>query len=465
MDLFNCQIFTPAETVNYMLDLLDYCEDVFNKTIIDNSCGNGNFLIEIVRRFIADASKQNMSKRKIKDALEKCIFGCDLDQACVDSCIENLDKVASDHGFKNINWCISKCDGLYYNSSTNFDYVVGNPPYISYLDLDKETRAKTRRDFRSCSVGKFDYSYAFIEKGLQLLKDGGRMAMITPANMFKTVFAENLREIIKPELTHIIDCSSQNIFDKVLTTPAITIYKKGCHSELLQYKESTNSKKESCRSINKNSLTDKWNFTDYVSEGDRRFGDQFKVSNSIATLANKIFIHNENENGQLNIDIEPDIVRVAKSPKSEQFGIHQKIIFPYYYKNGELRNYSEKEMNNKFPKAMSYLNSKKKDLISRNSDKNAKWYEYGRSQALRHINQKKLLLSTIITKSVKVYELESDVIPYSGIYIVSKDSTPLDEARRILETNRFYNYLLTKGVKVSGDSIRISSRDIEEYRY
>lgn len=465
MNLKDCQVFTPKETVIYMLDLLDYRENIFEKTIIDNSCGNGNFLVEIVRRFIIDANKQNIDKRKIKNSLENCIFGCDVDSKCVDACIENLNKVASGFGYKNIKWNISKCDGLYYDDNIKFDYVVGNPPYISYLDLDEKTRVKTKEKFQSCSIGKFDYSYAFIEKGLQLLKINGKMAMITPANMFKTVFAENLREIIKTELTYIIDCSSKKIFDKVLTTPAITIYEKGSKSHSLIYREISDSNEEYEKIISKDVLIEKWNFTDYISAGNKRFGDSFKASNCIATLANKIFIHDEDETGKLDIDIESNVVRVAKSPRSEQFGINQKIIFPYYYENGELKHYSEKEMKKKFPKTMSFLNAKKDDLLSRNSDENAKWYEYGRSQALRHINQKKLLFSTIITKKVRIYELDADIVPYSGIYVIPKDTGSLDEARLILQSKRFYNYLLAKGVKVSGDSIRISSKDVEEYRY
>ena len=145
--------------------------------------------------------------------------------------------------------------------------------------------------------------------------------------------------------------------------------------------------------------------------------------------------------------------------------MNQKIIFPYYYQNGNLKSYSEKEITEKFPKLMVYLSSKKDTLATRDSDKNAQWYEYGRSQALRHINQKKLMISTIITKTVKIYELGKDVVPYSGIYVVPLNNNSLDDAKLILQTKRFYNYLLTKGVKVSGDSIRISSKDVEEYRY
>lgn len=463
MDLSKCQIFTPDYIVKYMLDKIDYTSNIYGKKIVDNSCGTGNILVDVVERFILDAKKVRKKNKTIKNALESCIYGYDVDPKMVEMCIKNLNDVAQSFGIVDINWNIHNQDGLYIDGE--FDYVVGNPPYISYLDLDQEARTKTKENFKSCNIGKFDYSYAFIEKGLQLLKNGGKMAMITPANMFKTVFAEALRTTIKSELTHIVDCSAVKIFDEVLTSPAITIYEKGNKSNVLIYQEMIKNQIKNETVIDKQSLTGKWNFTSYVESGDRRFGDSFKASNCIATLANKIFIHTVNDQGFLDIDVEDDAVKEAKSPKSEQFGIKQKIIFPYYYENGELKNYTEDEINHKYPKLMEFLSSKKDALTIRDSDKSAQWYEYGRSQALRHINQKKLMISTIITKVVRVYELDISVVPYSGIYIVPRDNASLDDAKLILQTKRFYEYLLTKGVKVSGDSIRISSKDVEEYRY
>lgn len=463
MDLSKCQIFTPDYIVKYMLDKIDYISNIYGKKIVDNSCGSGNILVEVVERFILDAKKVRKKNKTIKSALESCIYGYDVDPKMVETCIKNLNNVAQSFGIVDINWNIHNQDGLYIDGA--FDYVVGNPPYISYLDLDQEARTKTKQNFKSCNIGKFDYSYAFIEKGLQLLKNYGKMAMITPANMFKTVFAESLRTTIKSALTHIVDCSAVKIFDEVLTSPAITIYKKGNQANVLIYQEMIKNQIKNETVIDKQSLTGKWNFTSYVESGDRRFGDSFKASNCIATLANKIFIHTVNDQGFLDIDVEDDAVKEAKSPKSEQFGIKQKIIFPYYYENGELKNYTEDEINHKYPKLMEFLSSKKDALTIRDSDKSAQWYEYGRSQALRHINQKKLMISTIITKVVRVYELDISVVPYSGIYIVPRDNASLDDAKLILQTKRFYEYLLTKGVKVSGDSIRISSKDVEEYRY
>ena len=62
MNLSKCQVFTPYDTVHYMLDRVGYIENVFGKRIIDNSCGTGNILVEVVKRFVSDAKKKKMNK-------------------------------------------------------------------------------------------------------------------------------------------------------------------------------------------------------------------------------------------------------------------------------------------------------------------------------------------------------------------------------------------------------------------
>ena len=47
-----CQVPTPHEIVVQMLDRIGYTEDIIGKRILENSCGAGGFLWEIVRRYI-----------------------------------------------------------------------------------------------------------------------------------------------------------------------------------------------------------------------------------------------------------------------------------------------------------------------------------------------------------------------------------------------------------------------------
>ena len=82
-------------------------------------------------------------------------------------------------------------------------------------------------------------------------------------------------------------------------------------------------------------------------------------------------------------------------------------------------------------------------IDKRDADKSAQWFEYGRSQALTHINQSKILISTVITGKIRAYPLETDEIPYSGLFITVKDrpdALPLTEAMAILNSTEFFEY-------------------------
>ena len=38
-----CQIFTPDGYVKKLLDCIQYCENIYDKNILENSCGDGNY--------------------------------------------------------------------------------------------------------------------------------------------------------------------------------------------------------------------------------------------------------------------------------------------------------------------------------------------------------------------------------------------------------------------------------------
>lgn len=55
-----CQIFTPNDIVKSMLDHIGYSDHLYGKTILENSCGNGHFLKEIVIRYIKDCESRGL---------------------------------------------------------------------------------------------------------------------------------------------------------------------------------------------------------------------------------------------------------------------------------------------------------------------------------------------------------------------------------------------------------------------
>ena len=61
----NDQIFTPEQYVEDMLDRIGYVKNLTGKTVLENSCGQGNILVLIVRRYIKDAKMQGLSNEHI----------------------------------------------------------------------------------------------------------------------------------------------------------------------------------------------------------------------------------------------------------------------------------------------------------------------------------------------------------------------------------------------------------------
>ena len=76
-----------------------------------------------------------------------------------------------------------------------------------------------------------------------------------------------------------------------------------------------------------------------------------------------------------------------------------------------------------------------------------------------------MLLSTVITNEVKTKILPKNNVPYSGIYIIPIKDKTLEEADKILKSKDFFYYIEGKGINASGKSLRITSKDINEYRF
>lgn len=458
-----CQKFTPNSLVKTMLDLLDYKTNVVGKTILENSFGNGRILKAIVISYIESAINSGYSKDSISIGLAKDIYGVELDKELFDTCINELNQIAENYEIPAVKWNLYNTNALTIEFGRSFDYIIGNPPYISYKEMDLESRKLLKEKFKCCSTGKYDYCYAFIELGVSLLKSNGKLVQLIPNNIYKNVFAKKLREILIDHISKVYDYPEQKLFDKALTSVSIFLYDNSSSSESILYKNITEGLE---RSIKRQTLGDKWVFTTNVKnyENKIRFGDIFNASVTIATLCNEAFLVEQSKIDEEKIEY--DVLRDTVSPKTLRYKKNKKIIFPYKYGENGLIRYSVEDFSSRFPNASNHLKMYEEKLKQRNSDSNALWFEYGRSQALAHLNQEKLLVSTIITNDVEVYKLDVDTIPFSGIYITQKNNKySLEDAINILKSKDFMEYVRSIGISVSGKSLRITCRDINNYKF
>lgn len=109
--------------------------------------------------------------------------------------------------------------------SNRFDVVVMNPPFVEQREMDAETNKFLKDNYAGMHNNLIS---AFIYRALELLKNGGKLGMISSNTFFVLDSFWGIRK-------HIIDNSSidvvvnlgKNVFDGPTVDSAITIYTKG----------------------------------------------------------------------------------------------------------------------------------------------------------------------------------------------------------------------------------------------
>ena len=466
----NCQIPTPQKYVQQMLDYVDYSKKLYGKKVLENSCGEGNILLEVVKRYIESAKSEKHSAEEIKNGLNKDIEAYEIDKECIEKCKNRLNKLAASYGIEGIEWNIKNNDFLKEDVQNRYDFIIGNPPYITYHDMDDSQREFLKKSFSTCNNGRFDYCYAFIEASLKTLKNRGKMVYLVPCSIMTNKFAGDLRVKLSKYITEIYDYRTIKIFSQALTSSVIIVCENLTNKSDLKYhlvKENT------IFEIERKKLTDaKWSVTRDDNNIGVKFSDFFEVKNSVATLLNEAFIFKEYErrDGYNIIDeykIDEELVKDAASIKSLSRGENSyKIIFPYRIEDGKRKDYSESEFEDRFPGAVRYLKQFKDKLKKRKKDKNTLWFQYGRSQAITSVTGNKLIIPMVITKEVHVYEVGENAVPYAGYFIKCRENSRLglQDAKKILESKDFYDYVKICGTPTTATSYRISVNDIKKYK-
>lgn len=467
----NCQIPTPLQYVKILLDDVCYRGQLYGKRVLENSCGDGNILEEIIVRYIESAKREKRSSDEIRNGLERDICAYEIDEKCIRRCIDRLDKTAEKYGITQVNWNVRNEDFLTQQQEGMYDFIIGNPPYITYHDMNEMQRELLKKKYRTCAYGRFDYCYAFTEASISDLAPAGRMAYLIPYSIMTNKFAQSLRDFALPYVTEIHDYSTISIFPDAITSSIILICENEKRKpELADYYLEAEGRKIEIRKADL--MGKKWTISGETPGNAHRFGEYFEVTNSVATLLNEAFVLKEYDYQEPyyivgKYRIEKELVKDAASTKSlnKKSGKKDKIIFPYRMETGEATGYTEEEFKRYFPYAMSYMRQFKKRLKERKADKNALWFQYGRSQAIGRIQGEKLIMPMVITKKNHVYHAGEDAVPYAGYFIKCKPESEknLEEAKEILESREFYEHVKVHGTSTTPTSYRISVNDIKNY--
>lgn len=106
-----------------------------------------------------------------------------------------------------------------------FDFVVGNPPYVAVDGLSEAEKERYRAKFLSAS-GRMDLYFLFFEQSLNLLRENGRLAFITPEKWTYVESASPLRGMLGSYHIEAIEHVAEDAFGGLVTYPAITVIRK-----------------------------------------------------------------------------------------------------------------------------------------------------------------------------------------------------------------------------------------------
>jgi len=261
-------------------------EEIRDMKILDPACGSGSFLIKALEELISYwQSRTNKSAKYEKGThlgnLEKSfkmrngqkglspsfkigllrnnIYGVDLDEeaveiaqlnlllrimqrrqllpnlshglACGNSLISGTEKELKKYfgkewkNKKPFNWRKEFSEVF---KQGGFDVVIGNPPYIDSEEMVREDKALRLycSDLYDSAKGNWDIFCVFIQRGLDLLKEGGCFGMIIPNKLLSADYAESIRSIIKRySIISINDYSSIKVFGASVYPIVIIIQK------------------------------------------------------------------------------------------------------------------------------------------------------------------------------------------------------------------------------------------------
>jgi hypothetical protein len=118
-------------------------------------------------------------------------------------------------------------DALGPAMSGGFDYIVGNPPYVSATRIGAAYKRALRLRFKTAG-GRLDLYTVFIERSLALLSTGGRLALITPDKFLISQTARALRSFIveRSAVRTIAQFQSHKVFHDAATVPCVMILER-----------------------------------------------------------------------------------------------------------------------------------------------------------------------------------------------------------------------------------------------
>lgn len=180
------QFFTPRNVVQMMIEVLEPTSDA---RIIDPACGSGGFLVNVLRYLLAQETEQHylvgIDKDKFLARLAKIYLTLIGEKEYHIFCENSLEEPK--------HWQRETCK---YAELGTFDFVLTNPPFgakipvvgdnlLRQYELGYQWSEYNNKWHKTRALlDKQPPQLLFIERCLQLLKQGGKMGIVLPEGIF-----------------------------------------------------------------------------------------------------------------------------------------------------------------------------------------------------------------------------------------------------------------------------------------
>jgi Eco57I restriction-modification methylase len=324
------------------------------------------------------------------------------------------------------------------NGKSGFDCVIGNPPYVKLQhfrqalpDVAEYLLSASRAGvdgamplYASTQTQNFDMYLPFIEKGIELLNEEGRMGFIAPSVWLLNEYGAGLRRDIKRtrRLERWVDFKDFPVFDEAMTYTALQFYRgKACDAVCCAFTPDGE-----LGGIDWSVPDAVINYADLASdeawvllpERERAFVNRLSAHSlrldtvapgiivGIQTSADHIYHLQRLGPGRyrqflkkkppIDVELEDAIVRPLVSgedAKRYQTPVTDTyLLFPYIEDRGRMRLLAAAALASEFPKAWQYLCRYEAELRGRENGAfdDGEWYRFGRNQNIDKQNLPKL---------------------------------------------------------------------------
>lgn len=487
-------IFTRAEVVEFILDLVGYTKDqpLHEKRLLEPSFGGGDFLLPAIGRLLAAWRSSQRAKTAVEelgDAIRAVELHRKTFSATRAAVIERLKQEAiEDQSAVAIadRW-LGQGDFLLVPIEGEFDFVVGNPPYVRQELIPAPLLTEYRGRYHTM-YDRADIYIPFIERSLSVLAKGGCLGFICADRWMKNRYGGPLRSLVadKFHLKVFVDMVDTPAFHSdVIAYPAITIISRETPGATrIAYRPAidraaltTLAEALRARNLPRNvgyvrELTRVTNGAEpwLLESSDqmaliRRLEKQFpsleevgcKVGIGVATGADKAYIGDFDK-----LDVESDRklpLVTTKDIISGEVQWHGKgVINPFIEGGGlvELRSY---------PRLRRYLESRREVIAGRHCAQKspANWYRTIDRIIPALASRPKLLIPDIKGEAHIVFE-SGKLYPHHNLYYVTSDEWDLRALQAVMLSDITRLFMSTYSTRMRGGYLRFQAQYLRRIR-